>query len=179
MDSIIINGKAFNKYIEADKIAERVKELGNQITEDYEGKSPIFLIVLNGAVIFGSDLVRATELDSEYVCIRAESYGYGMKSSGKIKISGDFPEIENRNVIIVEDIIDTGNTLAELTEYLYKYNPESVEIATLFSKPALRVAKIDVRYIGFEIDPLFVVGYGLDYAHKGRFLKDVYILDEE
>ena len=131
-------------------------------------------------MIFGADLMRAVEIDSEYVCIRTKSYGKKMQSSGKIEVTGaeSLFEIKNRHVILVEDIVDTGNTLFYLKDYLKQYEPLSVEIATLFSKPDMRKVDLEVKYCGYDIAPLFIVGFGLDYAHKGRNLKDVYILDE-
>lgn len=175
-----LGDKQFKKYIGSGKIQRRVKSLGKRIEKDYKGNTtnPIFLVVLNGAMIFASDLLKSINIETEYYCIKVDSYHGGVKTTGKVEISGALPDLFNRDIIIVEDIVDTGNTMATLFEYISKKQPSSIEIATLFSKPAMRQEYVYARYIGFVIDPLFIVGYGLDYDQKGRNLKDIYILKE-
>jgi len=173
-----IGDKQFKKHIGSRKIQCRVKSLGKRIEKDYKGKQPIFLVVLNGAMIFASDLLKNINTETEYYCIKVDSYHGGVKTSGKVEISGTLPDLFNKDIIIIEDIIDTGNTMATLIEYISKKQPSSIEIATLFSKPAMRQEYVYARYVGFVIDPLFIVGYGLDYDQKGRNLKDIYILNE-
>lgn len=178
MDRIKVNDKYFRKFISAEKIEEKTGELAGRIAKDYDGKCPLFLVVINGAIIFAADLIRKAGIDSEYDCLRASSYGKDMCSCGKPELSGELPNVENRHVVIIEDIVDTGHTLKALTGILEDKNAASVEIVSLFSKPAAREVDLQVKYVGFEIEPLFIIGFGLDYAYKGRYLKDVYILDE-
>ncbi len=161
-----------------EQIQARAKELGEQISKDFEGE-PVYLIcTLRGAVVWMGDIMKAIKNDTEIDFIQASSYGSSTTSSGVVKIKKDLEgEIYGKNVIIVEDIIDTGNTLSKLVEYLKDRNPKCIKICTLLDKPARRVADIKADYVGFEIDDLFVIGYGLDYDQKFRNLPYISYLE--
>lgn len=156
--------------IDEEKIEKRITELANEIMKDYEGENIVLLGILRGSVIFMSELAKKIKNDMELEFIQIQSYE-GEESTGKIKLTQDLTgEIEGKNVIIVEDIIDTGRSLSFLLEYLKKFNPKSLKICTLLSKPSRRLIEIPVDYTGFTIGNEFVVGYGLDYNQKYRNL---------
>lgn len=160
-------------------IKKRVKELAEQITEDYKDKSPIFVGILNGCYVFMADLLREVKIDTEVDFVKIRSYEAD-SSTGTIKFRKDISaDINNRHIIIVEDIIDSGFTINFLVNRLKNSGPKSVAVASILFKK--EVAKIDfeVDYVGFEIPPEFVVGYGLDYDEKYRDLKDVMVLEPE
>ena len=179
MQKLKINDKYFKKYISSDKVQKTVETIAEQIRNDYKDKTPLYLIIANGAIFFATDLIREAAIDCEVHCIKVQSYGNDTKSSGTVKISMDLPEIKDKDVIIIEDIVDSGLTLFELSKILKDKGANSISIATLFSKPEMLKYDVKPKYIGFEIDPHFIIGYGLDYAQKGRYLKDIYIIDEE
>jgi hypoxanthine phosphoribosyltransferase len=177
---IEIHGKQFKPLITRAEIQAAVERLGARISADYNGKNLVFVIVLKGSVVFGSDLVRAVTLPCQMEFLKAESYGHAMESSGAVKLNVITPlDVTGKDVIIVEDIIDTGLTLKEIQAFLKQKNPTSVRIATLLLKPDICKDTVHADYVGFEISPLFVVGYGLDYDEVGRNLPDVYVLTEE
>ncbi len=161
---------------EAD-IKERVGELAKQISEDYSDKCPLMICVLRGAVFFFSDLVKQMDIHLETNFLAISSYGSGTESSGEVRIQYDMQEsIKNRDVIVVEDIIDSGRTINHLKEILQARHPASVRVCALLDKPSRRVVKAHAEYIGFEVPNEFVVGYGLDYAGKYRNLKYIGVL---
>jgi hypoxanthine phosphoribosyltransferase len=165
----------------AAQIAERVAEMGRQITADYTGQpagQPIVLIgVLKGAAIFLSDLARAISIDNTFDFVAVSSYGKGQRSSGAVKLIKDLDEpIEGKNVLIVEDILDTGLTLAYLRKIFLQHHPKTLRIAALLDKPSRRLEHIEADYTGFSIPNLFVIGYGMDYAERYRNLPGVYRL---
>ena len=163
--------------VSEEDIKKRVKELAKQITEDYKDKSPIFIGILNGCYVFMADLLREIDLDVEVDFVKIRSYEAD-SSTGTIKFRKDISaDINNRHIIIVEDIIDSGFTINFLVNRLKGSGPKSVAVASILFKK--EVAKIDfeVDYVGFEIPPEFVVGYGLDYDEKYRNLKDVMVLE--
>lgn len=163
-----------------ETIKNRVKELGRQITADYEGKFPLIVGVLKGSFIFMADLIRNIETDCEVEFMAVSSYGNGTTTTGAVKINKDLShDIENRHVIIVEDILDSGVTLSYLTKYLNVRNPASISICTLLDKPSRRKADIFPNYSGFECPDAFIVGYGLDYAEKYRNLPYIGVLKPE
>lgn len=174
------NGLTFVPYIDNARIKARVAELGRSITEEYSGRNPLLVCVLNGAAPFAVDLFRAIDTDAEIVFIRLKSYE-GMGSTGAVKqVMGLSEPIEGRDVIIVEDIIDTGRTMLKLQEDLRALNPRSLRIATLLFKPdALQCKEVKPDYVGFEIPVKFIIGYGLDIDGRARNLNDIYILDKE
>ena len=165
--------------IPAAKIAERVRELGAQIDEDY-GHGPIHLVgILKGAIMFHADLARAITCPVRLDFIGISSYGRGKTSSGEVRLTRDLDtSIEGMDVLIVEDIVDSGVTLTYLTQVLHQRKPKSVRIATLLDKPDRRLRPVEVKYVGFRIPDEFVVGYGLDYAENYRNLADICVLQE-
>jgi hypoxanthine phosphoribosyltransferase len=163
--------------ISKEEIASRVKAIANQLDKDYEGKRPLLICVLKGSVFFFADLIRDMKIPLELDFMAISSYGNGAKSSGEVRMIKDLDRsIENRHVIIVEDIIDSGYTLSYLKRMLYSRHPESVKICALLDKFERREVAIEADYKGFDIGNEFVVGYGLDYAEEYRNLPDIGIL---
>lgn len=176
MKMVKVHDKVFEAYISKSEIAERIEVLGKEITEMYRTKNPILLVVLNGAFMFASDLVKHLDFDCEVHFIKLSSYD-GMESTGNIKtVIGLNENIENRSIIIVEDIVDTGKTLFALVPELKKMRPKSVAICTLLQKTEALTVDLKANYIGFEIENKFVVGYGLDYDNLGRNYPMIYQL---
>lgn len=166
--------------ISQKEIENRVAELGEQISRDYEGKELLLIGILKGSVIFMADLMRAIRLDLQMDFMSVSSYGGATSSSGVVRILKDLDEdIRGKNVLIVEDIIDTGLTLAYIKEYLKKRGPESLRIVTLLDKPARRKVNLAVDYVGFEVEDKFIVGYGLDINQKYRNLPYVSWIRED
>lgn len=161
-----------DEMISAEKIKNRVKELGAEIEKDYQGKGDIILVgLLRGSVVFLADLAREINLEAKIDFMVVSSYGDSMESSREVRINKDLEEdIRDKNVIIIEDIIDTGYTLEKVEEYLRLKSPSSLEICTLLDKPERREVSVSVKYVGFEIPDVFVIGYGIDYAQKHRNL---------
>ncbi len=165
--------------ISESEIKKRVKVLANKINEDYKGKNPIFIGILNGCYVFMADLLRKIELDVEVDFVKIRSYE-GDSSTGTIKFRKDISaDINGRDIIIVEDIIDSGFTINFLVNRLRNSGPKSVAVATALFKNEVAKLDFDVDYVGFEIPPEFVVGYGLDYNEKYRHLKDVMVMEPE
>ena len=163
-----------------EELEEIVKELGKKITEDYKGKNLFLITVLKGAVVFLADLMRAIECPCEIEFMVISSYGAGTISSGNVKIVKDIDvPLDDKDVLIVEDILDSGLTLGFLMNLLKNRNPKSLEICTLLDKPSRRVAEVEAKYTGRRIPDEFVVGYGLDYDEKYRNLPYIGILDPE
>ena len=166
--------------ISREQLADKVAELGAQISEDYQGESLFLIGILKGSVPFMADLMRAISLDVEMDFMSVSSYGSGTKTSGIVRILKDLDsDIAGKNVLIVEDIIDSGLTLAYLKEYLAKRNPKSIKIVTMLSKPARRKADIEADYTGFVVDDKFIVGYGLDIDQKYRNLPYISWIKED
>jgi hypoxanthine phosphoribosyltransferase len=165
--------------VESDALQTRIRELGAQISRDYAGRDLLLICVLKGAVFFLSDLMRQIEVPCEVDFMAVASYGSSTKSSGVVRILKDLDAaIENRDVLIVEDIVDSGLTLNYLLRTLQTRNPASLEVCALLTKPDRREVDTPVRYIGFEIPNRFVIGYGLDHAERFRNLPFVAALDE-
>jgi hypoxanthine phosphoribosyltransferase len=163
--------------LDPDQIQQRLTEIGEEITRDYAGHPPLVVGVLKGAVMVVADLTRRIDLDIDMDWMAVSSYGAGTKSSGVVRILKDLgTDIHDRDVLIVEDIIDSGLTLKWLTENLRSRGPRSVEICTLLRKPEALKVDIDVRYVGFDVPGEFVIGYGLDHAETYRNLPYVGIL---
>jgi hypoxanthine phosphoribosyltransferase len=163
-----------------EELKAKVAELGAKITEDYRDKDLFIVCVLKGAVVFASDLIREIKLPLEIDFMAISSYGNNTKTSGVVRILKDLNMgIEDKHVLIVEDIIDSGLTLAYLVENLRTRHPASVEICTILDKKERRVADLDIKYTGFVVPDEFVVGYGLDYAEKYRNLPYIAVLKEE
>lgn len=173
---IEIEDKEFDLLLEYDQIKKRTRFLGIQINVDYENKVPIFLGVLNGSFIFMADLMKQIHISSEVCFVKVASYHGADTSSGIVKeVIGLDLNIRNRDIIIVEDIVDTGITLSYLIEKLKEQQPASITVCTLLLKPNSVQKDIEeIGYVGFEIQNEFVVGYGLDYKGLGRNLTDIY-----
>ena len=165
--------------ITQEQILKRAEELGKQITEDYKGEELVLVGTLRGAVPWMADIMKQIDLDLEIDFVSASSYGSGTVSSGEVKIKKDIElEIKGKHVLIIEDIIDTGNTLRALKDYFFLKKTKSVKICTLLDKPSRRQAEVYGDYIGFSVEDLFVIGYGLDYDQKYRNLPYISYLEE-
>lgn len=163
--------------IRRSAIQKRVRQVAQQITKDFRGERVHLVGVLKGACIFLSDLVRELSLDTSIDFIAVSSYGKGKQSSGQVRVLKDLDSsVEGLNVVVVEDILDTGLTLSYLLRILQQRKPKTLRVAALLDKPSRRIKDVKADYIGFEIPNEFVVGYGLDYAERYRNLKDVCIL---
>lgn len=165
-------------FINHAEIMQAVEYIALSINEDYQGKEICFIGVLKGASIFMADLVRLIDVPMKMDFVTASSYGNSTESSGKVRIKDMTQDITGKNVIIVEDIIDTGNTLHFLKKYFEKRNPDSVRIAVLLDKAQRREIDVKIDYRGFVIPDIFVIGYGMDYAEKYRNLPDIIELTE-
>jgi hypoxanthine phosphoribosyltransferase len=172
---ITVHDKEFRTYLSADQLDEAVTTLAARLNADYAGRRPLFVVVLTGAFMFASDLLKRITEPCEIVFIRVASYE-GTGSSGVVQeIMGLREEVQDRHLVLVEDIVDTGTTMHQLLPTLLAKGPASVEIATLFFKPESLRHNISLRYVAMEIPNDFVVGYGLDYDGLGRNLPDVYV----
>lgn len=170
--------KTFVPFIGRETLQDRIAELADQINRDYAGRCPLIVGVLNGAVLFTADLLKNLTIDCEITFIRVASYEQ-TASTGTIKqILGLSEAITGRDLIVVEDIVDTGMTIAHVCRQLAEKEPASIAIATLLFKPAALKTPVDLAYVGFEIENKFVVGYGLDYDGLGRNTKDIFVLNE-
>lgn len=159
------------------QIAERVTEMGAQITRDLNGEKLVMVGVLKGAAPFLADLARAIDADATFDFVAVSSYGKGMRSSGAVKMIKDLDSpIEGKNVLVVEDILDTGLTLSYLRKLFLQQKPKTLRIATLLDKPSRRIEKIEADYVGFSVPNLFVIGYGMDYAERYRNLPDICLM---
>lgn len=166
--------------IDEETIENRIKQIAEQISKDYEDKEVRLICILKGGVFYATELAKRLRIPSTIDFMSVSSYGAGTVSSGQVNIKKDLDEsIEGLDVIVVEDIVDTGNTLSQLIPELKKRNPKSIEITTLLDKPSRREVDIDVRYIGFEVEDKFVVGYGLDYDQKYRDLPFIGVVETD
>ena len=163
-----------------EELQEKVRELGARIAKDYEGKTPLFLGVLKGCFVFMADLVRAVDIPCTMEFMAVSSYGNGTSSTGAVKITRDLTyNVEGRDILLVEDILDSGVTLNYLREYLSSHHPNSIRIVTLLDKPERRRADVHADYYGYTVPDEFVVGYGLDFAEKYRNLPFIGVLKPE
>jgi len=162
------------------QIADRVAEMGAQISRDLNGEKLVMIGVLKGAAFFLVDLSRAIQADATFDFVAVSSYGKGQRSSGAVKLIKDLDQsIEGKNVLVVEDILDTGLTLAYLRKLFLQQHPKSLRIATLLDKPSRRMEQIEADYVGFSIPNLFVIGYGMDFAERYRNLPDICLMPPE
>ena len=180
MQTIRINDKLFQQYITSDEIQLRVTEIADELLKKYEDKKPVFIIVLRGAFMFAADVLKLYNAPCEIEFVKLSSYD-GMASSGKINIELHLNEskIKGRDIIILEDIVDSGLTVQQLVKTLTKKKPRSIKICALLSKPDRRIINVAIDYIGFKIPNKYVVGYGLDYQQKYRNLPYLAVLDIE
>jgi hypoxanthine phosphoribosyltransferase len=173
-----LNERIGSVLLDAQTIQQRVRELGRQITADYAGKTPHLIGILKGASIFHADLVRSIDLGVSFDFMAVGSYGGSTKSSGEVRILKDLDEsLEDKDVLLVEDILDTGLTLHYLLGNLQSRGPKSIKVVALLNKPSRREIEVVADYVGFEIPDQFVVGYGLDYAQRYRNLPDICLLE--
>ena len=171
---ITIKDKQFELFIEQEIIEQGIKRIAGQINSDMEGKDPIFLAVLNGSFMFAAELMKEVAVPSEITFVRLASY-HGISTTNKVQeVLGLNESIEGRSVVIVEDIVDSGNTMVALKRELENHNPLEIRVATLLFKPAALRQNLHLDYVALEIPNDFIVGYGLDYDGYGRNLKDIY-----
>ncbi|PSQ65343.1 MAG: hypoxanthine phosphoribosyltransferase [Bacteroidetes bacterium QH_2_64_74] len=177
---VTVQGERFRRYLSAERIQERVAEMGRTITRDYVDTTPILVSVLNGAFMYTADLMRAIDTDCEIDFIKLSSYGDAKVSSGEVhELKSVDADLEDRDVLIVEDIVDTGLSMEFMKGRLAEHDPASLRVATLLHKPTATQPDLRLDYVGFRIPDLFVIGYGLDYGQLARNLSDIYILDED
>lgn len=176
---IVIGKEVFVPLIEEKKIQSRVKELGKQISKDYKGKTPVFIGVLNGSFIFLSDLIKNVNIDCEIDFFKLSSYGDEKISAGKVTMLKELNcDVTGRDIIIVEDIVDSGLSIKFIEDLMMQHKPASMKVCSLLVKPNSLRYDIKIHYIGFDIPSKFVIGYGLDYAQKYRNLSSIYVLSE-
>ena len=176
---IKIGDEEFVEYLSDETIQKRVKELGAQISKDYKNSTPVFIGVLNGSFLFMSDLIRNVSIDCEIDFFKLSSYGDSKISSGKVTLLKELNcDVHNRDVIIVEDIVDSGLSIKYIEELFSEKSPRSMRVVSLLVKPESLKYKVKIDYIGFNILSKFVIGYGLDYAQKYRNLQSIYVLNE-
>lgn len=179
MQEVKIKDKTFRVSLPEAEILKRVKAVAEQINKDYEGRHPLFLAVLNGSFMFASDLMKEISLSCSISFVKLASY-QGTMSTGKVhEVIGINEDLTGRDVIIVEDIVESGHTMVQMMDSLANRNPASVKICTLFFKPSKLEEDIKVDYAAIEIPDDFIVGYGLDYDQEGRNLRDVYTIVED
>jgi hypoxanthine phosphoribosyltransferase len=177
-DKIIVGKEVFVPLISAEKIQERIKELGLQISKDYENKVPIFIGVLNGAFIFLADLLKNVYVDCEIDFFKLSSYGDEKISSGDVTLLKELNcDVNGRDIIIVEDIVDSGLSIKYIEKLFTEHKPASMKVVSLLVKPESLKYNLKIDYIGFEVPSKFVIGFGLDYAQKFRNLRSIYVLE--
>ncbi len=174
-----INNDRFVLYLSEQRIQTRVRQLGKQISKDYKGRVPIFIGILNGSFVFMSDLIRSVTVDCEIDFLKLSSYGDSKISSGNVKLLKELNcQVEGRDIIIIEDIVDSGLSIDFMIKLISAQNPRSVSVVTLlYKKEAIKI-EVPIHYYGFVIPKYFVIGYGLDYAQKVRNLRGIYRLDD-
>ena len=176
---IQIHDKQFVPFISEEELDRIVSEMADRINRDYYGKRPVIIGILNGSFMFLSDLMKKLEIDVELSFLKFSSY-HGIQSTGTVKqLIGLADELDDRHVLVLEDIVDTGNTLEKILSVLESHDLQSLKIGTLLVKPEVFQNKYDLDYVGTEIPDKFVVGYGLDYDELGRNLKQIYQLAEQ
>ena len=178
--SVLVSGEQVEILISEAEIASRVKKLAHQISQTYRDTELLVVVgLLRGSFVFIADLVRHMDLPIEVDFMTVSSYGMEMESSGQVRILKDMETaIQGRDVLIVEDIVDTGQTLAQVMSILATRNPRSLAVCTLLNKPSRREAEVDVGWIGFDIPDEFVIGYGIDYAQQGRNLPHIAVVQK-
>ena len=175
---IHINDKYFNTFIPEDEIQSRINALASIINNDYKGKEVLFIAVLNGVFMFATDLLKKIKLECEISFIKVSTYKGTSSTSNLIDLIGLTTDLKNKEIIILDDIVDTGFTLSEIEKTIKKSNPKSLKTCALLFKPKAFKGNQKPHYIGFEIPNLFVVGYGLDYNQKGRNYSEIYQITE-
>ncbi len=175
--SVCINKDVFEVYLSEKKIQSRIKQIAQQINKDYRGKMPIFIGVLNGSFVLMADLLRYITVDCEVDFLKLSSYGHAKISSGKVRLLEDLNcDLKGRDIIVVEDIVDSGLSADFIIRLIRAQKPRSVKVISLLLKEAALKNDVKIDYIGFKLPDIFVIGYGLDYAQKARNLRDIYRL---
>lgn len=178
MDLVQVHDRAFKPFISAQEIEEMVQKIANTINADFASEELTALVIMKGAMFFASDLLRKIHVPVKVETLRAHSYGDNMLSSGSVFIPESVADLSGQNVLIIEDIVDTGTTIAELIKHIAGQTPKSITVAALLSKPQMHSQVLSIDYVGAEIPPAFVVGYGMDYAGYGRGLDAIYVVVE-
>jgi hypoxanthine phosphoribosyltransferase len=178
LNTLTINNEKFVEFITKEEICQKNRELAKRIDNDYSDKLPVFIGILNGAFIFLSDLLREVTIDCEVDFFKLSSYGDEKISSGNVRLLKELNcQVENRHIILVEDIIDSGLSINYMKKLIDKQNPASVKVAALLYKPKNAKIDFEIDYVGFTIPNKFVIGYGLDYAQKYRNLSSIYVIE--
>jgi hypoxanthine phosphoribosyltransferase len=178
MSTIKVHDKTFSTFLSESAISEQVKRIAVEINKDYKGKTPLFIAILNGSFMFASDLFKELEIEAQVCFIKLASY-QGVKSTGNVVTSiGLDVSLKDRDVIVIEDIVDTGKTLHDFLPQVMDQNPTSVKLVTLLHKPEALKYPLTIDYVGFSIPNKFVLGYGLDYDGLGRNLREIFQLAE-
>ena len=180
-DIVQVHDRFFRLFLAREEIHRRIAEMGEKIRLDYNDENIVYVIVLKGAMMFAMDLIRSASVPCVIEVVGASSYGENMHSSGVVSL--DIPlspdALRDKHVVLIDDIVDTGKTIAGLRHELQRFSPRSIRIATLLFKSGVYSENIPIDYVGFDIAPEFVVGYGMDYAQAGRHLPQVYVLHED
>ena len=177
---LILNGDKFVVYLSEERLQKRLKQLARKISKDYKGRVPIFIGVLNGAFIFMADLIRHVTVDLEVDFLKLSSYGDAKISSGKVKMLKELNcQVEGRDIIVVEDIVDSGLSIQFMKNLIMEMKPRSFNVVALLYKKKTNEIKTPIKYIGFTIPNRFVIGYGLDYEQKSRNIREVYRLENQ
>ena len=180
MNEIMIGNEKFVPFISEEAIERRVKDLAKELSEEYKDRVPVFIGILNGSFIFLSDLIKNFQGDCEVDFFKLSSYGDEKISSGSVRLLKELNcEVNDRDLIIVEDIVDSGLSIKYMEELIEGHHPRSMKVVTLLLKPNSLKYDVKIDYIGFEIPSKFVIGYGLDYAQKFRNLSSIYVLSEQ
>jgi hypoxanthine phosphoribosyltransferase len=179
-EKLTIGNDEFVPLLTEDQIQKRIKELAEQISSDYKSSLPVFIGVLNGSFLFMSDLIRHLDINCEIDFFKLSSYGDAKISTGNVTLLKELNcEVNDRDIIIVEDIVDTGLSLKYIEELFAEKNPNSMKVVSLLVKPGSLKYNVKIDYIGFRIPDKFVIGYGLDFAQKYRNLRGIYVLNEK
>jgi hypoxanthine phosphoribosyltransferase len=168
----------FEILIPQNILEKRINELSLELDSDYSGKKPLFIAVLNGSFMFAATLLKNSQIESEITFIKVKSYENTESTGEVLALIGLESNIEGRDIIVIEDIVDTGNTIFEVIKTITAQKPKSLAIASLLFKPKALLKPVAVKYVGFEIEPKFVIGYGLDYNGLGRNLSDIWVLEK-
>ena len=179
-EKIIVGNEVFVPLLTEEQIQLRISELAKQLSSDYKGKLPVFIGVLNGSFLFMSDLIKSLDIDCEIDFFKLSSYGDEKISSGKVKLIKELNcDVDGRDIIIVEDIVDSGLSIKYIEDLFAEKHPNSMKVISLLVKPHSLKYNVKIDYIGFNIDSQFVIGYGLDYAQKYRNLRSIYVLKQD
>ena len=179
-EKIVVGEEVFVPLLTEEKIQLRISELARQLSNDYRGKLPVFIGVLNGSFLFMSDLIKCLDIDCEIDFFKLSSYGDEKISSGKVRLLKELNcDVDGRDIIIVEDIVDSGLSLKYIEDLFAEKHPNSIKVISLLVKPNSLKYDVKIDYIGFNIDSQFVIGYGLDYAQKYRNLRSIYVLKQD